>query len=54
MVAARMKQSGMTWTLAGVQHMLQLCASLMSARFDRDFVRTLPSLPQCSIEREVA
>ena len=44
-VAARMKRSGMTWTLAGAKHLLQLRVSLMSSRFDRDFRRSLPSLP---------
>ncbi len=44
-VAARMKRSGMTWTLAGAKHLLQLRVSLMSSRFDRDFRRSLPALP---------
>ena len=35
-VAARMKGSGMTWTLEAAQHMLQLRASIMSERFARD------------------
>ena len=43
-VAARMKRSGMTWTLAGAKHLLQLRASMMSSRFDRDFRRSLPPL----------
>ena len=44
-VAARMKQSGMTWTLAGARHMLQIRASLMSSRFASDFQRSLPGRP---------
>ena len=35
-VAARMKGSGMTWTLERAQHMLQLRASIMSSRYTRD------------------
>ena len=45
-VAARMKQSGMTWTLAGAQHMLQIRASLMSSRFAHDFQHSLPARPE--------
>lgn len=44
-VAARMKQGGMTWTLAGARHMLQIRASLMSSRFASDFQRSLPGRP---------
>ena len=42
-VAARMKGSGMTWTLPGAQHMLQIRASLTSGRLARDFQRSLPA-----------
>ena len=44
--AARMKGSGMTWTLNGAQHMLQLRASIMSGRFARDHQHSLPGPPQ--------
>ena len=44
-VAARMKRSGTTWTLAGAKHLLQLRVSMMSSRFDRDFRQSLPALP---------
>ena len=44
-VAARMKQAGMTWTLEGAQHMLQIRASLMSSRFARDFQNSFPARP---------
>ena len=45
-VAARLKGSGMTWTLEGAQHMLQLRASIMSARFADDHQHSLPGPPQ--------
>ena len=45
-VAARMKGSGMTWTLEGAQHMLQLRASIMSSRYARDHQHSLPDPPQ--------
>ena len=45
-VAARLKGSGMTWTLEGAQHMLQLRASIMSARFADDHQDSLPGPPQ--------
>ena len=45
-VAARMKGSGMTWTLQGARHMLQLRASIMSSRYALDHERSLPSPPQ--------
>ena len=45
-VAARMKGSGMTWTLEGARHMLQLRASIMSSRYAQDHERSLPSPPQ--------
>ena len=45
-VAARMKGSGMTWTLEAAQHMLQLRASIMSERFARDHQNSLPGPPQ--------
>ena len=45
-VAARMKGSGMTWTLEGARHMLQLRASIMSSRYAPDHERSLPSPPQ--------
>ena len=45
-VAARMKGSGMTWTLKGAQHMLQLRASIMSSRYARDHQHSLPDPPQ--------
>ena len=45
-VAARMKGSGMTWTLAGAQHMLQLRASIMSSRYARDHLHSLSDPPQ--------
>ena len=44
-VAARMKQSGMMWTLDGPKDMLQLRASVKSRRFWSDFENLLPSLP---------
>ena len=44
-VAKRMKQSGMTWSLDGAKEMLQLRASVMSRRFQDDFERLLPSSP---------
>ena len=44
--AARMKGSGMTWTLNGAQHMLQLRASIMSGRFARDHQHSQPGPPQ--------
>lgn len=45
-VAARMKGSGMTWTLAGARHMLQLRASIMSSRYAQDHECSLRSPPQ--------
>ena len=45
-VAARMKGSGMTWTLKGAQHMLQLRASIMNSRYARDHQHSLPDPPQ--------
>ena len=45
MVAARMKQSGMMWTLDGAKDMLQLRASVKSRRFWSDFENLLPSSP---------
>ena len=44
-VAKRMKQSGMTWSLDGAKDMLQLRASVMSRRFWDDFESLLPSSP---------
>ena len=44
-VGARMKQSGMMWTLEGAQDMLQLRASVKSRRFWSDFENLLPSAP---------
>ena len=44
-VAKRMKQSGMTWSLDGAKGMLQLRASVMSRRFWDDFESLLPSSP---------
>ena len=44
-VAKRMKQSGMTWSLDGAKNMLQIRASVMSRRFSDDFERLLPSSP---------
>ena len=44
-VAKRMKQSGMSWTLDGAREMLQLRASVMSRRFWDDFEGLLPSSP---------
>ena len=44
-VAKRMKQSGMSWTLDGAKEMLQLRASVMSRRFWDDFEGLLPSSP---------
>jgi len=46
MVAARMKGSGMTWALAGVRHMLQLRGLIMSSRYARDHLQSLPASPQ--------
>ena len=45
-VAARMKGSGMTWTLEGAQHMLKLRASIMSSRYAHDHQHSLPDPPQ--------
>ena len=45
-VAARMKRSGMTWTLERAQHMLQLRASIMSSRYARDHQHSLSDPPQ--------
>ena len=47
------KQSGMTWTLAGAKHMLQIRASLMSSRFARDF-QHVPSSRSYRLPREPA
>ena len=44
-VAARMKQSGMMWSLDGAKDMLQLRASVKSRRFRSDFERLLPASP---------
>ena len=44
-VAARMKGSGMTWTLEGARHMLQLRAAIMSSRYAQDHQRSLSSPP---------
>ena len=44
-VAKRVKQSGMSWTLDGAKEMLQLRASVMSRRFWDDFDGLLPSSP---------
>ena len=44
-VAKRMKQSGMTWSLDGAKDMLQIRASVKSRRFWNDFERLLPSSP---------
>ena len=44
-VAKRMKQSGMTWSLDGAKDMLQLRASVMSRRFWDDYESLLPSSP---------
>ena len=44
-VAKRMKQSGMTWSLDGAKDMLQLRASVMSRRFWDDFESPLPHHP---------
>ena len=45
-VAARMKGSDMTWTLAGAQHMLQLRASIMGSRYPHDHQQALTAPPQ--------
>ena len=45
MVAKRMKQSGMSWSLDGAKEMLQLRASVMSRRFWDDYESLLPSSP---------
>ena len=44
-VAKRMKQSGMSWSLDGAKEMLQLRASVMSRRFWDDYKNLLPSSP---------
>ena len=44
-VAKRMKQSGMSWSLDGANEMLQLRASVMSRRFWDDYERLLPYRP---------
>ena len=44
-VGARMKQSGMMWTLEGARDMLQLRAAVKSRRFWSDFENLLPRLP---------
>jgi hypothetical protein len=43
-VAARMKQSGMMWSLGGAEEMLQLRASVKSSALG-DFERLLPASP---------
>ena len=50
-VAARMKQSGMIWSLDGAKDMLQLRASVKSRRFWDDFGRLLPSSPRKEIDQ---
>ena len=44
-VAKRMKQSGMSWSLDGAKEMLQLRASVMSHRFWDDYESLLPPSP---------
>ena len=44
-VAKRMKQSGMSWSLDGAKEMLQLRASVMSRRFWDDYESLLPASP---------
>ena len=44
-VAARMKQSGMMWSMPGATGMLQLRASIRSRRFRSDHERLLPLSP---------
>ena len=44
-VAKRMKQSGMSWSLDGAKEMLQLRASVTSRRFWDDYESLLPSSP---------
>ena len=47
MVGARLKGSGMIWSLGGAQGMLQLCTSVKSGRFKRDYASLLSaSVPQ--------
>ena len=41
-IAKRLKQSGMTWTLSAARGMLQMRASLKSSRFRKDFTSVLP------------
>ena len=45
MLAKRMKQSAMTWSLAGTKDTFDIRASVMSRRFWDDFERLLPSSP---------
>ena len=49
-VAARMKQSGMMWSMPGATGMLQLRASIKSRRFRSDHERLLPLSPQQKAE----
>lgn len=49
-VAARMKQSGMMWSLDGAKNMLQIRASVKSRRFWSDFESLLPHSPPHQIE----
>ena len=42
-VAKRLKQAGMTWTVGAARGMLDLRTSLKSGRFRRDFLTVLPS-----------
>jgi hypothetical protein len=42
LVGARLKGSGMRWTAAGSQAVLNLCAALASDRWDEEWPRTLP------------
>ncbi len=53
-VAARLKQSGMMWGMAGATGMLQLRASLKSHRFGSDHERLLPLSPPQEAERMAA
>ena len=56
-VAKRMKQSGMTWSLDGAREMLQLRASVASRRFWDDYESLLPASPTSKsdqIQREAA
>ena len=53
-VAARMKQSGMMWSLPGATGMLQLRASIKSRRFNIDHERLLPESSPQETERMAA